>query len=84
MLGHDGLVDVGALALLGTAGAEGAGAEAAHAGPPAFLVQLTLLLIVSAAAAYGSFRLRLLPIIGFLLAGCWWVPARWASSGIRS
>ncbi|WP_189056769.1 cation:proton antiporter [Deinococcus daejeonensis] len=59
----------GALALLGTAGAEGAAAEAAHAGPPAFLVQLTLLLVVSAAAAYGSFRLRLLPIIGFLLAG---------------
>ncbi|MXV18962.1 cation:proton antiporter [Deinococcus xianganensis] len=59
----------GALALLGAAGAEGAGAEAAHAGPPAFLVQLTLLLVVSAAAAYGSFRLRLLPIIGFLLAG---------------
>ncbi|WP_229783892.1 cation:proton antiporter [Deinococcus sedimenti] len=58
-----------ALALLGWAGAEGASGGEAHTGPPAFLVQLTLLLIVSAAAAYGSFRLRLLPIIGFLLAG---------------
>lgn len=57
------------LALAGAAGGSTAAEGAAHAGPPAFLVQLTLLLIVSALAAYGSFRLRLLPIIGFLLAG---------------
>lgn len=42
---------------------------AAHSGPPAFLGQLTLLLLVSAAAAYLSFRVGLVPIIGFLLAG---------------
>ncbi|GHF34138.1 CPA2 family monovalent cation:H+ antiporter-2 [Deinococcus metalli] len=42
---------------------------AAHAGPPEFLLQLTLLLAVSALAAYSSFRLRLIPIIGFLVAG---------------
>ncbi|MDB5045574.1 MAG: potassium transporter KefB [Deinococcus sp.] len=51
------------------AGAAQAGAEAAHTGPPAFLIQLTLLLGVSALAAYLSFRLGLIPIIGFLLAG---------------
>ncbi|WP_221089467.1 cation:proton antiporter domain-containing protein [Deinococcus aquaedulcis] len=54
------------LALGGAALAEGTGA---HSGPPAFLLQLTLLLGVSALAAYVSFRLRLLPIIGFLVAG---------------
>ena len=43
--------------------------SAAHSGPPAFLGQLTLLLLVSAAAAYLSFRVGLVPIIGFLLAG---------------
>ncbi|WP_309570823.1 cation:proton antiporter [Deinococcus sp.] len=40
-----------------------------HSGPPEFLIQLTLLLAVSALAAYASFRLRLIPIIGFLVAG---------------
>ncbi|WP_243398118.1 cation:proton antiporter [Deinococcus koreensis] len=43
--------------------------EAPHSGPPEFLLQLTLLLGVSALAAYLSFRLRLIPIIGFLVAG---------------
>ncbi|GAA0504562.1 cation:proton antiporter [Deinococcus depolymerans] len=51
------------------AGSALAAAPEAHAGPPAFLVQLTLLLGVSALAAYLSFRLRLIPIIGFLVAG---------------
>ncbi|WP_232337321.1 cation:proton antiporter domain-containing protein [Deinococcus arboris] len=55
-----------ATALAGTHSA--AGAEP-HSGPPAFLTQLTLLLGVSALAAYASFRLRLMPIIGFLVAG---------------
>ncbi|PTA68445.1 potassium transporter KefB [Deinococcus arcticus] len=50
------------------AGAHG-GAAGAHSGPPAFLGQVTALLGVSALAAYVSFRLRLLPIIGFLVAG---------------
>lgn len=51
------------------AGSALAAAPEVHAGPPAFLVQLTLLLGVSALAAYLSFRLRLIPIIGFLVAG---------------
>ncbi|UBV41997.1 cation:proton antiporter [Deinococcus taeanensis] len=60
------LVPLAGTLLVSLAGAEGA---AAHSGPPAFLLQLTALLAVSALAAYASFRLRLLPIIGFLLAG---------------
>lgn len=55
--------------LLLLAGSALAAAPEVHAGPPAFLVQLTLLLGVSALAAYLSFRLRLIPIIGFLVAG---------------
>lgn len=51
------------------AGSALAAAGEVHTGPPAFLVQLTLLLGVSALAAYLSFRLRLIPIIGFLVAG---------------
>ena len=51
------------------AGSAVAAAPEAHTGPPEFLLQLTLLLGVSALAAYTSFRLRLIPIIGFLLAG---------------
>ena len=51
------------LALVGGALAEGSG------GPPAFMGQLTLLLVVAGAAAYLSFRLGLMPIVGFLLAG---------------
>ena len=51
------------------AGSALAAAPEAHTGPPEFLIQLTLLLGVSALAAYTSFRLRLIPIIGFLLAG---------------
>ncbi len=44
--------------------------ETVHAsGPPAFMSQLTLLLIVAGLSAYLSFRLGLVPIIGFLLAG---------------
>ncbi|PIG99218.1 cation:proton antiporter [Deinococcus sp. UR1] len=58
-----------ALLTLLLAGSALAAAGEAHAGPPAFLVQLTLLLGVSALAAYLSFRLRLIPIIGFLVAG---------------
>ncbi|WP_245556597.1 cation:proton antiporter [Deinococcus aquatilis] len=60
---------VGGLDWGGWAGAAATPAEAAHAGPPPFLLQLTLLLGVSALAAYLSFRLGLIPIIGFLLAG---------------
>ncbi len=55
--------------LLLLAGSALAAAPEVHEGPPAFLVQLTLLLGVSALAAYLSFRLRLIPIIGFLVAG---------------
>ncbi|GAA5436862.1 cation:proton antiporter [Deinococcus aquaticus] len=51
------------------AGSALAAAPEVHTGPPAFLLQLTLLLGVSALAAYLSFRLRLIPIIGFLVAG---------------
>ncbi|ULH16976.1 cation:proton antiporter (plasmid) [Deinococcus sp. KNUC1210] len=41
-----------------------------HSGaPPAFMGQLTLLLLVGALAAFLSFRVGLVPIIGFLLAG---------------
>ncbi|WP_078302017.1 cation:proton antiporter [Deinococcus sp. LM3] len=58
-----------ALLTLLLAGSALAAAPEAHTGPPAFLVQLTLLLGVSALAAYLSFRLRLIPIIGFLVAG---------------
>ncbi|AWN23547.1 potassium transporter KefB [Deinococcus irradiatisoli] len=44
--------------------------ETVHAaGPPVFMSQLTLLLIVAGLSAYLSFRLGLVPIIGFLLAG---------------
>ncbi|THF67773.1 potassium transporter KefB [Deinococcus sp. Arct2-2] len=59
------------LTLDGWAGAEAAHAagDAAHTGVPPFLLQLTLLLGVSALAAYLSFRLGLIPIIGFLVAG---------------
>src|SRR6476469_8031702 len=57
------------LMLLSGVAAASAPAGAAHTGPPEFLVQLTLLLGVSALAAYSSFRLRLIPIIGFLVAG---------------
>jgi CPA2 family monovalent cation:H+ antiporter-2 len=53
--------------LLGSAVA--AQGEAGHTGPPEFLLPLTLLLLVSALAAYLSYRIRLIPIIGFLLAG---------------
>lgn len=43
---------------------------ASHAsGPPAFMGQLTLLLLVAGATAFASFRLGLVPIIGFLFAG---------------
>ncbi|UQN07144.1 cation:proton antiporter [Deinococcus sp. QL22] len=64
-------VTLGGWSLDGWAGAEAAHAagDAAHTGPPAFLLQLTLLLGVSALAAYLSFRLGLIPIIGFLVAG---------------
>ncbi|WP_264775677.1 cation:proton antiporter [Deinococcus aetherius] len=55
------------LPLAGSALAEETGA--AHSGPPEFLGQLTLLLGVSALAAYLSFRVGLVPIIGFLVAG---------------
>ncbi|MCD0167091.1 cation:proton antiporter, partial [Deinococcus sp. 12RED42] len=58
-----------ALLTLLLAGSALAAAGEVHTGPPAFLVQLTLLLGVSALAAYLSFRLRLIPIIGFLVAG---------------
>ena len=55
--------------VLGTGTALAAEAGPVHTGPPEFLLNLTLLLLVSALAAYLSFRARLVPIIGFLLAG---------------
>lgn len=53
-------------ALLGSALAS---ATEGHSGPPAFMSQLTLLLLVAGATAFASFRLGLVPIIGFLFAG---------------
>ncbi|MFC4455571.1 cation:proton antiporter [Deinococcus sonorensis] len=56
--------------LLSLSGSALAAAAATHSsGPPAFLGQLTLLLLVAAVVAYLSFRAGLVPIIGFLLAG---------------
>ncbi|WP_045234618.1 cation:proton antiporter, partial [Deinococcus pimensis] len=52
------------LALLGVTSVAHAASEA-----PAFFPQLTLLLLLAGGAAYLSFRVGLVPIIGFLLAG---------------
>ena len=55
--------------LLALGGSALASAAEGHSGPPAFMGQLTLLLLVAGATAFASFRLGLVPIIGFLFAG---------------
>jgi CPA2 family monovalent cation:H+ antiporter-2 len=44
-------------------------ASAAASGPPAFLVEVVALMVAAAVIGYLSTRLRIVPIVGFLLAG---------------
>ena len=47
----------------------GAVVLAVEAGPPAFLAQIVALVVAAAVIGYACARLRIVPIVGFLLAG---------------
>jgi CPA2 family monovalent cation:H+ antiporter-2 len=46
-----------------------AGTVFAAGDTPAFFTEIAALLVISALVAYGSYRLGLMPLIGFLIAG---------------